>query len=97
MPNPVPPNDPAEPDALTDTESRRSAGTPVRADGVGSALTAGVDRGAQPGESASPAASAEEGTQPADGAVAAGGGAAGPSPERDRKSDGEGTNRQSTR
>ena len=81
MPNPVPPNDPAEPDALTDTESRRSAGTPVRADGVGSALTAGVDRGAQPGESASPAVSAEEGTQPADGAVAAGAGAAGPSPE----------------
>lgn len=81
MPNPVPPNGPAEPDALTDTESRRSAGSPVRADGVGSALAAGVDRVAQPGESASTAVSAEEGTQPADGAVATGSGGAGPSPE----------------
>ncbi|MDK7134391.1 MtrAB system histidine kinase MtrB [Corynebacterium sp. UMB4614] len=70
MPNPVPPNGPAEPDALTDTESRRPAGSPVRADGVGSALTAGVDRVAQPGESASPAASAGEGVPRAEAAVA---------------------------
>lgn len=64
MPSPVPPNGPAERDALTDTKSRRPAGSPVRADEVGSALTAGVDRVAQPGESASVAASVGDGAQP---------------------------------
>ena len=82
MPSPVPPNGPAEPDALTDTESRRSAGSPAHADGSGSPLSAGVGRTAQSGESASAAASVGEGAQPtetAEGTAAAGASVAEPS------------------
>lgn len=85
MPSPVPPNGPAEPDALTDTESRRSAGSPVHADGGGSAPGMGVDRVAQPGENTLAAASAGEGTQPSE--AAGGAAAAGASATAPRASD----------